>query len=263
MAANPAPPAIMTTRTTTLRAFAASTFAVCLAGSLSAATLTLGPTHDATIRSDQTGVNTNTNLLLVGDAGTANLRSLLSFDLSNPDLVGATINSVTLTLTLNDGSENDGAGNESAGGLLTINLNLLDSAFTESGVTWNTTNGSTAWTTAGGAFSTLLSSASGDLDVATTGSTFNFASSGDFVSAVTTSVGGTGILNLMVKLNDETATNRNVFRFTSSEPNAVPAGYAPVLTIDYTAAVIPEPSAFAALGGLAAIGFAGGRRRRR
>lgn len=248
-----------------LRILVFSALAALSAGPLSAAVLTLTPSTDNFIRSDNTGSNTNTNVLLVGElaSGAGNLRSLLSFDLSSPELVGATINSVTLTLRLNDNSENDGTGNESAGGLFTINLNLLDSDFTETGATWNTSDGSTAWTTPGGDYSTLLSSSSGDLTVATTGTTFNFASSGDFVNAVTASVSST--LNLIVKLDDETTTDRNVFRFTSSEPTltgGVTSAFVPTLTIDYTATVIPEPAGFALLGGVAILGFAGFRRRR-
>jgi|GEM_PF-5264084 len=241
-----------------LRPLAFSALAALSAGPLSAAVLTLTPNADNFIRSDNTGSNTDTNVLLVGElaSGAGNLRSLLSFDLSSPELVGATINSVTLTLRANDIDA------ISTGGTMQVNLNLLDSSFTETGATW--LNSGTGTWTAGGPYSTLLSSTSGEVKAAV-GTTFTFASSVDFVNTVASSVSGTGILDLVLKLDDETTTDRNVFRFTSSEPNlsgGVTAAYAPTLTIDYTATVIPEPAGFALLGGGATLGFAGFRRRR-
>lgn len=233
-----------------------------VAGSLSAATLTLSSQTDVIdsfIRSDNTASNTNSNVLLVGElaSGAGNLRSLLAFNLSSPDLIGATINSVTLTLRAND------IDSGSAGGTMQVNLNLLDSAFTETGATW-VSSGTGAWT-AGGPYSTLLSSTSGEVKAAV-GTTFTFGSTTDFVNAVLSSVSGTGVLNLMLKLDDETTTSRNIFRFTSSEPTTtggVTSAFAPLLTIDYTAAPVPEPATAALLGGLAVLGLAAVRRRSR
>src|SRR5690606_33175568 len=115
-----------------LRPLAFSALAALSAGPLSAAVLTLTPNADNFIRSDNTGSTTDTNVLLVGElaSGAGNLRSLLSFDLSSPELVGATINSVTLTLRANDIDA------ISTGGTMQVNLNLLDSSFTETGATW-------------------------------------------------------------------------------------------------------------------------------
>ncbi|MFH1499800.1 MAG: DNRLRE domain-containing protein [Verrucomicrobiota bacterium] len=240
-----------------LRSLGLAMLAALSVGPLSAATLLLNPTSDNFIRSDNTGSNSNSNVLLVGGLVSAggDLRSLLSFDLSSPDLVGATINSVTLTLRTNDIDTN------SAGGVLQVNLNLLDSNFTETGATW-ANSGTGAWT-AGGPFSTLLSTTSGEVK-SEVGTSFSFASSANFTSTVTSTVSGTGILNLLLKLDTEGGSDRNIFRFTSSEPNlsgGVTADFAPLLTIDYTAP-IPEPAGFALLGGLAALTAVGCRRRR-
>lgn len=249
----------MKTPSITLRALTVSMLAALSISSMQAATLTLNPTADSGIRSDQPTNTGNSNIFIVGDTSNgARLRSLLSFDLNTPELIGATINSVTLTLTINDGSEGDG-GTDSAVGTVTLDLHQLDSAFSETTTNWNTSDGSTAWT-AGGAYSTLLSSTTGDANAARAGDTYVFANSSALLNAAT-SVSGTSTLDLLLKLSTENST-RNIFRFTSRNPNSVPSSYMPVLTIDYTAAAIPEPSAFALLGGLAALGLVATRRRR-
>jgi hypothetical protein len=247
------------TTLTTLRLAVLSTF---IAGSLSAATLTFNPSADAGIRSDQPTTTGNSNIFIVGDIANGNaLRGVLSFNLATPELVGATINSVSLTLTINDNTEGDG-GTDSAVGTVTLNLHALDTSFTETSVTWNTSNGSTTWN-AGGRFSTLLSSTSGDANAARTGDLYLFQTTSALVNAVT-SVSGTGSLDLLLKLSTEDST-RNIFRFTSRTPTlsgGVTTAFAPTLTIDYTAA-IPEPSSAALLGGLAILSFCAIRRRSR
>ena len=233
--------------------------------SASAETLSLGASSDATIRSDNTAANGNTNVQLVGTLPAGVLRSVYSFDLASQSaLVGATINSVTLTFTVNDASEHDGAGSESVGGVFQIDLHLLSSGFTETGVTW-VGSGVSAWGTPGGDFSpTVLSSVSGNPSTVAAGAKLIFPSSAALIQAVSTSVSGTSSLNLMMNLGDETTGLRNIFRITSSEPNAVPGSYAPLLTIDYTpVSSVPEPSAFAAIAGIGALGFVASRRRRR
>jgi hypothetical protein len=232
------------TTLTTLRLAVLSTF---IAGSLSAATLTFNPSADAGIRSDQPTTTGNSNIFIVGDIANGNaLRGVLS---------------VSLTLTINDNTEGDG-GTDSAVGTVTLNLHALDTSFTETSVTWNTSNGSTTWN-AGGRFSTLLSSTSGDANAARTGDLYLFQTTSALVNAVT-SVSGTGSLDLLLKLSTEDST-RNIFRFTSRTPTlsgGVTTAFAPTLTIDYTAA-IPEPSSAALLGGLAILSFCAIRRRSR
>jgi hypothetical protein len=220
-----------------------------LPGSLTAATLVfkqgVSPTVAyttaiATIRSDQPSTNSDGsgNLVLGNLAATgADLRVLFAFNLSSIGSIGsATINSVQLSWT--------GAADGSSGStVLAIDLFQLASPFTETGVTWNTTNGSTAWTTPGGDFSsTLLSSQSGNPNTGTSGGTtaWTFASSANFVSAAQSAFdSGSQTFYFIAKLNDETGTARRIFQILSDE-NATASNH-PALTVTYTS--VPEPSA--------------------
>jgi MYXO-CTERM domain-containing protein len=128
--------------------------------------------------------------------------------------------------------------------------------------TWNNRGGE-AWTTAGGDFSTLLSSTLMDPGEDIDKQLETMESTAAWVAAVQAIVDGTtGVssLNMLLKLNatseGETNTRRPIF-FYSDDQTTANAAYAPRLTIEY----VPETSA----GLLAALGLAGAavfRRRR-
>lgn len=228
---------------------------ILMAGSTAqAAVLVVGVGANSTIRASAANQGTS-QILLAGDTLAANdfLRSAVAFDLSDPLLTGATINSATVTFTVR---END---TDSQSTTITLNLHQLASSFTNgdgtTGVTWTSRNGTNDWTNPGGDFGGVLASASGNPRTIGAGNTMAF-SSASLATAVDGAVGGT--LNLLLKSDVENTSQRNLFRFASSR-NLIgdPVYSGPVLTIDYTA--IPEPSA-ALLGGLGLLALL--RRRR-
>ncbi|MDQ8193641.1 DNRLRE domain-containing protein [Coraliomargarita sp. SDUM461004] len=218
---------------------------------VSAETLDLVASADGFIRTGQIVDNvqdtTEANLLLVGNVSASDeLRGFLQFDLSDPLLTGATINSVTLTLTIGGGDSS------SVDGVDTLNLYQTNTAFTEGGAQWDT-----PWTTDGGDLDALVASATADAGTVITGDTVSF-SGGTLDTAVFNTIGGSIGLILSV---DSIDAARSIFRFTSRTPVGNPASYVPVLSIDYTATV-PEPSTYALLAGLSVIGLAVMRRRK-
>lgn len=207
-----------------------------------AATLALNPTENTTIRLNTINQG-NSPILFVGDTVenlTLNnefLRSALAFNLNDPLLVGATINSVTLSLFVRTVDIN------SADEAITINLHELSSTFTTLGATYTSRNGTDNWTTAGGDFGGVLANISGNPKTAAVGTRFDFTGT-SFTSAAQASIGNS--FDLLVKSATEDTAFRNIFQLRSTR-DATTAQH-PVLTIDYTAA-IPEPST-ALLGGL-------------
>lgn len=244
---------------TTLRTLGLSAIIALAGTSLSATTLVLNPTGDGYIRASQSAgtatgktQSTTNQIFLVGDTTTADdfLRGVLAFDLSDSALVGATINSVTLKLVV---ASTDTGTSENVS--VTLNAHKLTSSFEEASVSWFDRATGNAWTTPGGDFGSALASASANAATVSANDNISFSAPG-LTSGATDSVGGS--LYLLIKLATEDTAARNIFRFGTSEATST---FLPTLTIDYTAS-IPEPSAFAALGGLAVIGFAGARRRR-
>lgn len=238
---------------------AALTAAFVLPAAASAAVLVLSPEADGFIRASQSAAQTNNAgnvIFLVGDVSETDvLRGVLSFNLNDPALIGATINSVTLTLNLNGPDTGT-----SFNAVETIELLRLTESFTEAGATWTSRNGATNWTTAGGTFATpALATTTANPSTSVKGADVVF-SSAEFATSVAGSVGQN--IDLLLKLATVDA-NRSVFRFVSQESATPDAALRPVLTIDYTPAAIPEPSAFAAVAGLGALGLVAARRRRR
>lgn len=190
-----------------------------------------------TIRSDQPTTNQQVgagNIVLGNITTGADLRAVFSFDLSAIGAIGsATINSVTFSWT--------GAADSSASSVLQIDLFRLTQSFTETGVTWNSRNGTNLWTTPGGDFSgTLLSSQSGNPNTGTSSGNplWTFASSANFISAAQSAFDSGGqTLYFIAKLNDETGLTRRIFQILGDE-NAT-TGSRPSLTVNYTA--VPEP----------------------
>ena len=191
--------------------------------------------------------------LLVGSAGTTNIaRGLLSFDLSSLD-ASWTINSATLRVGLYqpDGSSVDGG---------QLDLHELSSGFGAS-ADWNTSDGTTSWSSAGGDFSsTVLSSINPDLNSDAFDTLYTFSSSAAFVSSVAGSAGGT--LNLLMKRSDDASATDRFFAFLHDYDSATGSGsilVRPRLEVDYT---VPEPSTMALYAGFAALGLILYRRRR-
>ncbi len=208
---------------------------VSLAGSIAcsspmwADTLVLTPTDDSYIRASQSNQGENT-LVIIGDTATANdyLRGAFAFDLSGSVLTGATISSVTLTLTI-DTRDTSNGGSSSA--VNTIDLHELSASFTNNGITWTSRDGSNPWSTAGGDFGGVLTSLISNAGSVNTGDKLNFSSTA-LMAAAEAARGGT--LPLLGKLQNEDA-NRSVFRIASA--NHSNPSYRPVLTIEYQAFV--------------------------
>lgn len=192
-----------------------------------AETRDLAPTGDSYIRASQGNQGSN-SLAIVGDTATANdyLRSAFAFDLSAPELEGATISSATLTLTINDRDTSNGGSGSAPN---TVDLHQLSDSFTNSGVTWTSRDGINDWTMPGGDFGGVLASVASNAGTVNGGDKFNF-SSADLRSAVESAVAGPGAIHLIAKLQTEDA-ERSVFRFASQDNSN--SGYRPVLTIEY------------------------------
>jgi hypothetical protein len=135
-------------------------------------------------------------------------------------LAGATINSATLTLRVIDKTTTK-----------TIDVHRCLRAWTETGATWNTYDGSNSWATAGG-------TGSGDMNASATASVSATAGVGfdqDFTGLaadVQAWVGGAANHGWLLKRNDYTAYDGHYITFRRSEGTD---GQRPILTIDYTA----------------------------
>lgn len=212
------------------------------------------------IRSDNPTTNYSTYLdathsqFIVGNTSAgADIRSLLSFNLSVLP-ANATINSATLTLTT------AAADATSSNTLVQLDLLSLTTAFTASQATWNNYATGSAWTTPGGDYNpTILSSLSLNPVTIPANTASTFASSASLVSSLQSAYNASSSVELMVKLDNETGTTRNIFFFVGD--GSTPTGtYRPSLTIDYT--VVPEPSTAALLGGAFVVGVLVRRRKR-
>ncbi len=255
------------------------TLAVALATASSASAQTLIQTftasQDTFVRSDapNSSFGTDTTLLVGGHSSVGPFNSFYKFE--NVDLTGiASISSVTLRLT---------SIAQAGSGTVNINLYQLSAAnsdwkegvsgtvptgTSDTGATFNNKSGqgASAVTWAGGNtnanfvagtdfVNTVLGNFSGAANTATGGQTFDFGNAA-LVSLLSASIGSTTTFNFV--LRDQTGAT-NFLRIASSEHGT--EAWRPQLIIEYTP--IPEPSAFAALAGLGALGLAATRRRRR
>ncbi|MGJ8645216.1 MAG: DNRLRE domain-containing protein [Luteolibacter sp.] len=205
-------------------------------------TVMINPLKDNSIFSGNTGNSSgsSSNLFAGQTNGSSNNRALLSFDVASFVPSGATINSVTLSLNMN----NVGGG-ESSARTYTLHRLLTNwgegasnatggsgAAAVASDATWvSAMHGSTAWSTAGGDFiagASASASVGTDLGLQTWSSTAT--SVADVQSWLDTPAQNFG----WILIGDETASG-SARRFDSREGST-----APVLSIDYTA--VPEPS---------------------
>lgn len=225
----------------------------------SAAVVNIDALADTYIRESEPTTNRSTQVrLLVGHTASSadEFNGLLKFDLSDPQLVGATINAVTLTVT----TDNDDSGSSTASTLQVYeSLTNWDSTQT----TWNNATNLTTWDTAGseGAgndyVNTLLASltATPSQFGSNGGDSLALNSEAAFATAVADNIGG--VLSLLLIVPD--SQNRSVWFLESIE-----SGNAPRLSIDFTPASnpIPEPGSLV-LAGLGSVLLIARRRRSR
>jgi hypothetical protein len=192
-------------------------------------TYSQNPSADTKMRSNVPTTNDGTlNTLGVGEnnASAQIIRSLVQFDLSSI-ASNATINSATLSV-FEQGTD------------LTDNTRSFDvfrtlRAWTETGATWNTYDGTNNWTTAGcgGAGTDYNSTSLGSVSLpnppAAEGTqydvTLNTALIKELIDGTMTNNG------FILKMQTETNDLHNLY---SREASGAQAGYKPVLTIDYT-----------------------------
>ncbi len=211
------------------------------------------------------GAINTTGDTLVGyqSGGVLQIRTVLAFDLSAIP-AGSTFDSITLTLTVNN------TGNGTISGLGAIQIReiipngVVSNNMVENQVSFSLWKTGSSWTTAGGDFGGLLSSApvvDGDSDNAfDNGEKATFASSAAWLSAAQNAfTAGLPLELILISPTAEASTGSSNFaRFGSDD--ATTAGNRPQLTINYTPA--PEPSS-ATLLAFASVALLGRRFRRR
>lgn len=164
------------------------------------AQVTLNPTKDCVIDNSAPTTNEDGTKLIIGhdsgSVGTPVWRSLLQFDLSSIPS-GATISAATLKLY----NETPNGANSRVASVYRVKV-----SWTEATVTWNTTDGSTSWQTAG-------CGGANDREATDIG-TFNVAS-GDSASyySVTLTPGSTGVQGWI----DGTLTNNGILVKVATE----------------------------------------------
>ncbi|MGD9126662.1 MAG: dockerin type I domain-containing protein [Planctomycetia bacterium] len=140
--------------------------------------------------------------IMIGATGYTNdsevCRAVASIPVS-ADMVpeGKQLTGISLKLTVSSTSVD---GN----GLGDIELRLADdaAAMTEAGVTWNSIDGTTAWTTPGGELGGLLSTLDSDYALDLPGKDVYFESTAEFIAAFEAAVAGDGLLDLIMLAPD-------------------------------------------------------------
>jgi hypothetical protein len=213
-----------------------TTTSMILASFLAAATanatiVVLGTNDEGMIRENNPAVTSST--LIAGDnvdgpSDGGPLRILANFDLSTVP-IGATINSVSLSVTTN------GVGANNTGGSSTFSFDLTQLSGTS-------LPASPGWTGAGATASIALGTviSSGSVDISSSGNTLTFASNTPFESYIGSGAGSS--LNFSIMLQGEDDVDQQFGRFSS-----------PSLTVDFTAVPEPSSTALLGLGGLALI----------
>jgi len=250
------------------------------AAAATGAIVSLNPTGDAYVRNNgNEGSSFDTSELLVGRVAPGDwIRSVLAFDLSSiPD--GSTINAVTLTVGINtQDAGTTSAGTDSLGGtglqLRTVSPDAEFDAgdgsadFGWNASSWGGDNSSggvddVPWSGGGnikgadGSTSLLSTIENGTIPIRTVtpGTQYTFASSPEFIAAITGDLGDDSAqFQMVIPALESSFNERKLIRFASSSNGSQPV---PVLQIDYTP--IPEPTG-AALG---ALGLLAVLRRRR
>lgn len=223
---------------------------VSAATSLSAATLVINPVVDTFIRESVPNDNfSGEQSILVGHTASSadEFNGLLKFSFTDASLVGATINSVTLTMYKR-------ANGSSVSADTTIQIFETIPNWDSTQTTWNISSTGNNWNTPGaeGAgfdyVDTQLASFTGNESVTPVNSALTFTSDVAFTTLVQNNIGNTlGFLAIVPDSLDRTVWN------LGSVDNANP-GIRPILTIDFTP--IPEPSSvMLGLGALVGLGM--------
>lgn len=244
--------------------------ALCAAGIFPARaeTVVLNPNADTTVRF---GANQNVNygtatiydIYQYNDA--RNYFAYVRFDLSTIP-VDAVIDSATLTFTYNGGGTRGDSlttGRFAVYGLLDVAGNTAQ-AWTETSLVFSggTENvGAEYIANSGTAFDTTTRTTSfdgvGEFVTGTgVGSNAGLNSSGSLLAFLEARRTAGGFVTFII--DTPTAETGRGYGLGSREA----ASGIPTLSIDFTPAAVPEPSAFAAIAGLAGLGFAASRRRR-
>jgi len=246
---------------------ATSSLALLLALPAGAATLSFTPDRDTALAGGTfAGDNFGTGELWAGNSTTGTpQRSILSFDVSGLDGLYSSIDSITLTLTLNL--------YDATLASLTNQVHAVAPAnqgWVEGQATWNSRATSTSWAgsvglgTAGTDYDSTLLSAVSITTGASAGTAYNFTFTGATVALtslidawlvdnVDNAQANPGLL-LLDPSAPHASWNRTIWY---SDETATQASYKPTLSVNYSA--IPEPSA-ALLGGLGLLALL--RRRR-
>jgi hypothetical protein len=195
-------------------------------------------------------INTASDMLIgYQSGGVLQIRSVLAFDLSSIP-AGSTLDSITLTLTVNN------TGNGTISGLGAIEIHeiipngVAANNMVENQVSFSLWKTGSSWTTAGGDFGGVLASAvviDGDADNSfDNGEKATFASSAAWLVAAQSAFDTGQPLELILfsPTAEGTTGASNFARFGSD--GAGTAANRPQLTINYTP--VPEPSSAALLG---------------
>ncbi|MCC5849063.1 MAG: DNRLRE domain-containing protein [Verrucomicrobia bacterium] len=196
-------------------------------------------THQNTyIREGQNTTNLNGDDLLVGYNGSGSalrLRAIFEFDLSSVIDSGLTIEELSLTLTVASGSSD----------AITINMyelspgGDLNTPFNQAEATWDQYSSGNDWDTPGGDFGSTLLSSVNTSGSTSTGDTFTFSNTPEFISAAQAAYENSRPFQFILVSNDETA--RDLMRIVS---NAGSESDRPLLTVT----AIPEPGTLVLLG---------------
>ncbi|WPJ95110.1 glycosyl hydrolase family 28 protein [Coraliomargarita algicola] len=206
--------------------------------SVEAETLVLRSVSDGYIRTTQSANlanNERNHLFLVGDTAQVGdyLRSVLTFDLNRPELVGAKIINAELVLEVSD--QDKGAGSSSST-VEQLNLHALDQVFDESTVDWIRFNRESKWNRLGGDFGPSLALINVNASEAESGRMFTLGGKA-LAAAVQASIGAKGAW--LLKLAEENQ-NRSIFRFKSSKSRLV-IDYEPSPAVAAAVAALREP----------------------
>jgi hypothetical protein len=225
--------------------FLAAMICLDLTSAHAATTISLRPVADSSIFSDPSLANSNFGGGATFTAGGRPLggmcRGLLEFDIAGSVPAGATINSVSLSLTVRDSPPTSPVPS-------IFDLNRLTASWAEGNgadrggspagpnqVTWNNRMGSSGspWTTPGGDFSSVVSAST----MITGTGPYTFASTPKLVSDVQSWLDNPGS-DFGWILRSE---NENVIRTIRRFGSRLDSMGSPVLRIQYT--LVPEPSA--------------------
>lgn len=215
-------------------------------GQLQAESLTLDAATYVGIRSGLENQDSDNNIL-VGQTTGSTLRGLLSFDFSSTgiDFSKVTIDKITVNLTF---SRNDPG---SKGTDLTLDLHELTQPFSLKEVTWLQAADGENWAAGGPHNPTILASAQANPTTVIAESTLSFSGSA-LDALITNALINNTTTNLLVKLNTEDRSAREIFYFGRGKPEGQPIIHPamPSITIEYS--TIPEAGDVAMIAGGAA-----------